>query len=884
MPTNNRIIKTKFFVPLPTSDFVERKLLLPKFENLKTKPIMMVSASTGFGKSTVIADFFSKVNENYSWLTLSEKENDFTLFIIYLIKAIQIKVPNFGDEVLSLLNVPEPPPVDDLAEFFLNDIAEFDRFIYLALDDYHLIKNSDVHQFIAKLFEYPQPYFRLIILTRRDPELPLPEWFNKNILVEIRSSDLKFNKDEIIEFYKKSIAYQPEENILAKVEEITDGWISGLRMLSLTSQNGDGLNQQFLNFKYKNSRVLSQLVKAILNNQSSETRKKLLNLSLLKEFNVELFAELCLNQDDLENKEVLFNEFISTITRTNLFIIALDDKHNWYRFHHMFIEQILEVLIEESEVKQVNELRLLAADWYFKNDLPDDSIRFYLQADQVSKALEIFAEYRLRLISETRFQQLETIFNLFPKDIAEKKGILLVTKGWLLLQKGNIPSMAKHIEPIDSVIMQEGHSQEMQDLLIGEIFSMKAYDNYLANVDMQACYEHSKQAIKLIKDKNPYATGVAWIFYGAALQFLGQPLKARKDIYKEFESCSNSIVRGQLLFIICFIDWYECDLTSMLKTAEHLLDIGYESNIKLLLANGSVLAGIALYSKGDDEKAMKHLQLAHELRHHTYLHMSFAGGMALASLYASMDKDEESDHIIQAYEKTALKQGGKLFVKITKSASADFAWRYRKDDFGLKWAKENDYKDFLPLANLYSPELVQARILVLDDDAESQKLAQDIINNTIPYFEDRNDNNILIRAFAIQAIIYFKSGEIFKALETLQKANTISSVGQYYRPYIQLGESMKELLMEYKKSSADHRPIVDEILGYFFMDVKDEVHLSSREIEILNIAEGLTNSEVGKKLFVAEKTVKTHLHNIYKKLNVNSKRKAIIKARELGLI
>ena len=704
-------------------------------------------------------------------------------------------------------------------------------------------------------------------------------------MVEIRSANLKFNDEEIIEFCQKSISYKPDEIALSKLSEITDGWISGLRMLSINYLDTDDLKHQLSTFKYKNSRVITQLIKAILQNLNNATRSKLMSLSLLKEFNLELFTDLCLTEDETENNEVLFNEFISTITRSNLFIVALDDKHAWYRFHHMFTEQVQDILVEEYEVSKVNELRTLAADWYFKNNLFEDAIRFYLQANQVTKALNIFTEYRLQLISETRCQYLETVLNLFPEALTDTNGILLVTKAWILLQKGNIPEMVKHIEPLEGFLRQEAHPEELINLLVGELHTLKAYDHHLNNVDVQACFLHSKKAIELLDGRNFYALGFAWMFYGGSLQAQGQVVKARKELYHELEHSSSDMLRGQILIILVYIDWYEGDLKTMQQTANHLMQLGKESGINFFIVNGNAMLGLAYYLQNQDNEALPFLEAAHEGRFFTVLHVSFPNGMALADIYSKTGKVDESKAIFQTYEKWAMDQGGKLFIKVTKSASAEISYRYHNDLSGLKWATENDYKDFLPLTSNYSPELVQASILVLHSDQESQRLAQEIINNTIPFFEDRKDSNILLRCFIIQALIHYKAGDSDKAFEFLNKALDISGIGKYIRPYLDLGNAMKNLLLEYKPIN-NVNGHVDEILLHFEAESssKEQVVFTMREKEVLILGEKMTNKEVGNQLFISEKTVKGHITNINKKLKVNSKLEAIARAKELTLI
>jgi LuxR family maltose regulon positive regulatory protein len=281
MPHANFIIKTKFYLPQPTSDFVERKELDLKFELLENIPVMLVSASTGYGKSTVISTFLRNQKEDHIWLSLSEKENEFQQFFTYFIKAIQGNRHNFGEETLELTFAPEPPSIIELAELLVNNLAELDRPLYMALDDYHLIKNNEIHEFLAKLFEYPQPFFRLIIITRRDPALPLTTWRSKNKLIEIRSLDLKFKRFEIAEFYQHITSTLPNDAVLTKLEEATEGWISALRMLMLSNNHSKEIPQNLLNFNYKKSRVINELVEAVLNNQTSIIKDNLLRISCL---------------------------------------------------------------------------------------------------------------------------------------------------------------------------------------------------------------------------------------------------------------------------------------------------------------------------------------------------------------------------------------------------------------------------------------------------------------------------------------------------------------------------------------------------------------------------------------------------------------------------
>ncbi len=345
------------------------------------------------------------------------------------------------------------------------------------------------------------------------------------------------------------------------------------------------------------------------------------------------------------------------------------------------------------------------------------------------------------------------------------------------------------------------------------------------------------------------------------------------------------MVKGHLLLILCFLEWFEGCLGNIINNAKLILQLGHESGIKMLVANGNIFLGIAHYYQNNDDEALEYLLESHELRSFTYLHMSFGTGMALADIYGKTGKFKERDNIIQIYETIPLNQGGKLFNKITQAAAAESLYRYQNDVSGLKWAKENDYKDFLPLANLFSPEIVQAYILAVDSNPTSHSRAQDILNIMIPFFEDRNDKNVLIRALVIQAVLYYKIGNSDKVIKTIQKVSQLSSVGHYIRPYLEFGGIMKSLLITYRENITNSFHL-NEILNCFNEEskAKENIFLSNREKEVLVLAVKMTNKEVGNQLFISEKTVKTHITNINKKLKVKSKQDAIVKARELTLI
>ena len=889
MPTTNNLLKTKFFLPQPTSDFVERKHLQHMFEQLETSSLMLVSASTGFGKSTVVANYIAAKIDNHVWLSLSAKENDIREFIRYFIAALQQNNPEVGEKSLELLQTAELPLVEELAELLINDLAELSEPIYMAIDDYHHIQNRDIHEFIAKLFEYPQTFFKLIIITRYDPQLPLPAWRNKNNLIEIRSRDLKFSSDEISVFCQKAMDYIPTKSILKKMKAASEGWISGLRMILLSTAHGKDIDTQLENFSHKNSKAFTDLLLAVIEILPDTIQEQVLKLSTVREFNEDLFAALCLNSDQQKSRVSLFSDFVNTLIKSNMFIIPLDDRHNWFRFHHFFADQLYEIFRNNHSEELVNATIEKAALWYQQNELPEESIEKYLEINELGLALEIFVHYRVQLITTAQFSKLEYIFNFFPKEVVEENGILYLTAAWLQFFKGNIKQMADMLGAVEQVVLQETLTQEERELLLGEIYALQSYDYYLLHVDIKKCLEISGSSIQLLKNHNPYASGLAWIFYGASMQILNQGSQARKELVEELEHAEHPSMKGQLLLIIWYIDWFEGNLSSALRVSEQLIEIGLSYGDRMSIAHGYCFQGLTLYQGHENQGAIAALKNAMDLSRYFALKViGFPSWLKLSKLYTEAGKSQEAEQVMEMCRKFAYRHGDAMLIKIMEAHKADVDWGILRKVNGLNWAMANDYTTFLPLNDLYSPEIEQAKLLALSDNPEALDLAVHILEILSQFFEPRNNALRLAQIYAIWAVVTYKQGDPASAITHLKKALSLSEVGYMRRIYLELGVEMKELMVMLNGENRRYAAQIDHIIHQFKENglTSSNIRLSARELEILQLSQQMTNKEVGEKLFmfIAEKTVKTHITNINKKLSASNKKEALSLAVKLQLL
>ena len=162
--------------------------------------LILISASAGFGKTTLISDWIAGCGRPVAWLSLDEGDNDITRFLTYLVAALQTIAANIGEEVLGALQSPQPPPIESILTALINEIANIPDNFILVLDDYHIIDSKPVDNALTFLLEHLPSQMHLVIATREDPQLPLARLRGQGQLTELRAADLRFTPSEAAGF------------------------------------------------------------------------------------------------------------------------------------------------------------------------------------------------------------------------------------------------------------------------------------------------------------------------------------------------------------------------------------------------------------------------------------------------------------------------------------------------------------------------------------------------------------------------------------------------------------------------------------------------------------------------------------------------------------
>jgi len=369
------IMRTKLHRPALSTDLVPRSDLVARLDELRRRPLTLVSSAAGYGKSTMASLWLEAWDGPYAWLSLDEEENDLREFINYLLAAIRNAFPGACETTRSSLQAPELAPVSVLSRHLVNDLDEIETPFILVLDDFHKIREKTVHDLIGALLAHPPQNLHLMLLTRLDPSLLISTLRGRDQVNEIGSADLYFTEAETTVFLKNTLGLSVDEKTTAIIQERIKGWPAGMRLMSQSLKHSGNLDGLLAGLQGGFATIVDYLVTEVLSHQPPEMARLMAATSILDHF----CAPLCdaLQGLDAEPVEGKMNgdEFIARLQKENLFLISLDLENRWFRYHHMFHKLLQGQLNQHWRPEEIAALHSRAKAWFAKNNMSDDAIK-----------------------------------------------------------------------------------------------------------------------------------------------------------------------------------------------------------------------------------------------------------------------------------------------------------------------------------------------------------------------------------------------------------------------------------------------------------------------------------------------------------------------------
>src|SRR3989440_584873 len=377
------LLATKLHPPLPRAHLVRRPQLAARLTQGVMGPLTLVSAPAGFGKTTLLARWLAESGMPVAWLSLEAGDNELVRFLSYLIAALQTLDPRVGAVALALLQMPQQARAETVLTLLTNDVGSHGRDggdFALVLDDYHVIEAKAIDMALTYLVEHLPPQMHLVIATREDPQLPLARLRARGHLTELRAADLRFTASEAAEFLTQVMDLSLSAADIAALEDHTEGWIAGLQLAALSMQGHQDVPGFIRAFAGDHRYIVDYLVEEVLKRQPEPVRSFLLQTAILDR----LSGPLC----DAVTGQAEGNARLEALERGNFFVVALDDKRHWYRYHHLFAE-VLSAHLMAEQPDQVSTLHQRASEWYEHHSSAADAIRHALAACDFARAADL---------------------------------------------------------------------------------------------------------------------------------------------------------------------------------------------------------------------------------------------------------------------------------------------------------------------------------------------------------------------------------------------------------------------------------------------------------------------------------------------------------------
>lgn len=517
------ILTTKLYIPPSPARTVPRPNLMQHLDDGLHGKLTLVSAGAGFGKTTLVSAWVHHLARPVAWLSLDERDSDVGRFVTYVVAALQTLAPSVGEDVLHMLQSPQPPPTEFLLTHLLNALAAMTNPFLLVLDDYHTVDSADVDAVLAFILDHMPPHMHMVIATRQDPALPLARLRARGQLNELRVKQLRFSHDETAQFLNEIMGLQLTADDIAALESRTEGWVAGLQLAALSLRGQSDSAAFIASFTGNHRFVLDYLIEEVLQHQPEAIQQFLLQTAILDRFCAPLCDALLPNANSAA--------ILGTLEQANLFLIPLDSQRQWYRYHHLFGDLLRQRLQQTLSADALNALHQRASQWYEQNGFTLDAFQHATAAHDLSRAATLLENDDTPLYLSSDATAILRWFDGLPADVLHANPNLLMAYALTLTVNGHqidrVPNMLRALE---SGLAQAESESQRQDLM-GGVAVMRAM-LALPRQDLDAMLTESQQALALLDESRvAMRTLAAWV-NGMAHQFRGEN-EAAKHAYTD---------------------------------------------------------------------------------------------------------------------------------------------------------------------------------------------------------------------------------------------------------------------------------------------------------------------------------------------------------------
>ena len=902
------LLETKLHVPRWRRSSVARPRLSERLRRGAESALTLVSAPAGFGKTTLLAEWLAVAaadERSVAWLSLDQRDNDPALFWTYLVAALNTGAPAVSAGGLLLLQRPQPPNEAGLVAL-LNDLDAISNDVVLVLDDYHVIDARDVQDGMAFLLEHLPPQIHLVIASRTDPALPLARLRGRGELAEIRATDLRFTPGEAAAYLNGVMGLALTASDVAALEGRTEGWIAALQLAALSMQGREDVTAFIDGFAGDDRYIVDFLAEEVLQRQPEHVQHFLLQTSILDRLSGPL-CDAVTGQDGGKTK-------LAALERGNLFLVPLDDRRRWYRYHQLFAD-VLHARLRDEQPDDVPDLHRRASEWYEQNGEPSEAIRHALAAGDFERAADLV---ELAIPAMRRSRQEAAVLGwleLLPDEVVRVRPVLSVGFAGALLAGGDFEGVEARLRDAEGWLdgatdtRQGSHAPAAEMVVVDDTefrrlpaeIELYRAAQALVRGDGPGTVRHARRALELSPADDHLGRASAAALMGLASWASGD-LEAGHSGYAE---CMAGLRRAGHIadtfgcaIALADIRRTQGRLGEAMRTYEQALQRASEQGGPVLRGTADMYVGMSEVhrERNDLHAATQQLLRSQELGEHTGLPQNrYRWRVAMARIREAEGDLGGALDLLNEAERLYV---GDFFPNVRPVPALRARVRVMQGELGeaLGWARERGLSVADDLSYLREFEhITLARVLLArytDERAEHQPIedATRLLEGLLRAAEEGQRTGSVIEILALQALTHQTRDDIPAALASLQRALTLAEPEGYVRIFVDAGPPMASLLRAAAKLRIAPRYVRRLLAAVNKTEDGTPASqgltepLSERELDVLRLlGTDLGGPEIARELIVSLNTVRTHTKNIYAKLGVNNRRAAVRRARELDL-
>lgn len=873
---SDALLQTKLFMPAPRDDLIRRKRLIDLLQSdllqqndAFNRKLTLITAPAGYGKTTLACQWLAGSKIPVAWLTLEPSENDPVRFLMYLVAAFQVVSTRIGSRVQTMLQAPQRTPQEILLTTLINELTDHEGSLLMVMDDYHVIQSKSNHDALNFLVEHLPTNIHLVVTSREDPPLPLHRLQARRQMLGVRQADLSFLIDEVIDFFRANSSFDLSLEQAELLARRTEGWITGLQLAALSMRTAPDRDSFIESFTGSNRYILDYLFEEVFETQPDEVKSFLLKTSILNRVCADL-ANRVTGQSDSQ-------EVLERLEGTNFFIVPLDQKREWYRYHRLFVD----LLRHRSRKISLNlaSLHERAGRWYAEHGHLEEAIEHALSG----KHWNLAGEWIDRASELTlRRGEVLTLLNWckrMPEDVLLGRPDWALDYVWPLILIGETEEAERVLQRIQHDLPAE--SDELQ----GQIASAEAFLSRMSG-DMEKTVELSKKALSLLPDDDRMSRGSIAVNLGLITWHLGQLDEAEDSLREalvDTRATGNQYAEHTAQVFLARTLASRGELASAADRLARALAMGDQMPTAVLAHTD--MAAIH-FERNEIDSAWEHMGKASEVADAIHnLEFQTACSVQLALMHLGMYEVEAA--------KTALE--GALAISRRQELPILTAARIQSCQVQVALAEGNLHDARRIHANIPLQhdahtfcrfiDLNWARIHLAAGETSK---ARDVL--AVAY-RQASLSGWVYALHSIRVLQALAENDPEQAQEHIAPVLRTAEVEGYFRIFIQEGSGTVPALKE-----AARLGFSPDFIGKILAAIEGSMpqvqrtdalpeQLTEREMEVLHLlAAGLSNRQIAEQLVVSLGTVKSHIHHIFGKLEVSSRTEAAARARDIGLI